>query len=70
MSEEFSRKNYICDGSNVKHSRKNSCERKKQFDKTDIEGKTFEGQLILTRNPSLHSKLYTVWDGTFEVSEV
>ena len=45
--------------------------RKEQYDKTAIAWKTFkEGQLVLTRNPGLHSKLDSVWDGPFEVMEV
>ena len=44
---------------------------KEQYDKTSIVGKLFgKGELVLIHNPGLHSKLYSVWDGPFEVMEV
>ena len=44
---------------------------KEQYNKTSIGGKLFEkGELVFIRNPGLHSKLDSVWDGPFEVMEV
>ena len=48
-----------------------SKKRKEQYDKTCIGEKLFEkSELVLIRNPDLHSKLDSVWDGPFEVMEV
>ena len=48
-----------------------SKKRKEQYDKTSIVGKLFEkSELVLIRKPGLHSKLDSVWDGSFEVMEV
>ena len=48
-----------------------SKKRKEQYDKTSIGGKLFEkGEQALIRNPDLHIKLDSVWDGQFEVMEM